>query len=126
VRWVALQAPGGGSIKLSREDGDEQEDEDEDEARGEVELAIELLPAELAAKRPAGDGRSDPNQNPSLPEPDRMSLLALASPLGALKRLVGPEAVKFLICGACCVMVAMMLPLILSNVISHKIDALTG
>jgi hypothetical protein len=116
VRWVALQAPGGGSIKLSREDGDEQEDEDEDEARGEVELAIELLPAELAAKRPAGDGRSDPNQNPSLPEPDRMSLLALASPL----------AVKFLICGACCVMVAMMLPLILSNVISHKIDALTG
>ena len=113
VRWVILRAPGGGV-------------EEEDEPRGELELAVELLPAELAAKRPAGDGRATPNQHPTLAEPDRMSLLALASPLGMLKSLVGPGAVKFIICGACCVMIIAMIPLIVAQVISQKIIQLTG
>ena len=93
VRWVKLQAPGDSVMPL---------DDDIDENRGELELAMELLPAELAAKRPAGDGRSDPNQYPSLPEPDRTSLLALANPLSALRSLVGPGVVKLLLCVRFC------------------------
>lgn len=89
VRWVKLQAPGDGVVASN--DGS-------DENRGELELAMELLPVELAAKRTAGDGRSDPNQYPRLPEPDRTSLLALANPLTALRNLVGPGVVKLLLC----------------------------
>jgi hypothetical protein len=161
VRWVKLLAPGNGAMAS---------DDDNDEHRGELELAMELLPVELAVKRPAGDGRSDPNQYPSLPEPDRTSMLALANPLTALRSLVGPGVVKLLLCvrlgtrcicrlclrsnlsrqhiilaltealcdpaldfplvcpaqAACCAMLALMFPLILSHVISAKIDAMTG
>lgn len=89
VRWLTLQAPGGGGMAFNDNDN---------ESRGEVEVAMELLPAELAAKRPAGDGRSDPNQNPILAEPDRASLLSLANPLVVLRSLVGVKALKLLLC----------------------------
>ena len=89
MRWVQIQAPGNGAGAL---------DDENNEPRGELELAIELLPGELASKRPAGDGRSDPNQHPSLPEPDRASLLSLANPLTALRSLLGPGALKLLLC----------------------------
>lgn len=36
---------------------------------GEVLFSVELLPKVLAAKRPAGYGRSGPNENPTLPDP---------------------------------------------------------
>ena len=34
-----------------------------------MEMAIELLPKEEADSKPAGKGREEPNQNPTLDEP---------------------------------------------------------
>lgn len=38
-------------------------------SQGKVEMAIELLPKEEADSKPAGKGREEPNQNPTLDEP---------------------------------------------------------
>ena len=37
--------------------------------KGKVELELEILTEEEAAKRPAGRGREEPNENPKLEEP---------------------------------------------------------
>ena len=34
-----------------------------------LQVSIELIPRQLAGMQPAGLGRSDPNMNPTLPEP---------------------------------------------------------
>ena len=62
-------------------------------AMGEVLLSIELLPHKFALDRPAGHGRSEPNTNPSLPEPVgrpdlSMSLLSILNPLFWLRLIL--------------------------------------
>lgn len=37
--------------------------------QGDILISIEVVTSEEAASRPAGKGRSDPNQNPTLPPP---------------------------------------------------------
>ncbi|CAG0890724.1 unnamed protein product, partial [Cyprideis torosa] len=57
---------------------------------GKVEMEMELVPQEEAKKRPAGRGRSDPNENPKLPEPKRPadSFFWLTSPWKTFKFII--------------------------------------
>eukprot|EP00741_Cyanophora_paradoxa_P023390 tig00021580_g22596.t1 len=100
----------------------------EDYCTGELEVEVEVLPAELAAKRPAGKGRSEPNRNPYIPEPAR-SKFSWFNPLDILKEWIGPELVgKVAGVGACvlvCLCIAFLIPLIISQTLSFKIAAAT-
>ncbi|XP_048585076.1 myoferlin [Nematostella vectensis] len=57
---------------------------------GKVEMTIEILNEEEAELRPAGQGRDDPNRNPTLDEPQRpsTSFLWFASPLKTLRYVI--------------------------------------
>ena len=96
---------------------------------GQLRIQMELLPKQLAEERPVGKGREEPNQFPSLPEPTGRVEFSL-NPIAMLSTLVGPAfATKLLFCllvVGCCVLLAMMVPLILSNVIAHGIEEVGG
>lgn len=57
---------------------------------GKVEMAIELLSKDEAEAKPAGKGRDEPNQNPTLEEPNRpaTSFRWFTSPLKTLRYIV--------------------------------------
>ena len=117
--------------------GSDGSDNDEEKAAdgpnwgfcGQLRVQMELLPKVLADERPVGKGREEPNQFPTLPEPEGRMQLSL-NPLAMLASLVGPAfATKLLFCillVGCCVLVAMMIPLILSNVIAHATESAIG
>ncbi|CAF1425575.1 unnamed protein product [Adineta ricciae] len=60
------------------------------ELTGKVELELEILTEEEAAKRPAGRGREEPNENPKLEEPQRpeTSFLWFQSPFRTFKNII--------------------------------------
>lgn len=61
---------------------------------GDVAISIQLMPAEVAAKRPAGFGRDQPNRNPVLPEPARSKSRAVTERLSAIVREEVAEAMR--------------------------------
>ena len=77
------------------------------EPRGWVQMSLELVPAELAKTRPAGHGRSEPNQGPKLPPPTGRIQLSL-NPLKNLTQLLGPK-VSTQLCACCCCFVCTVL-----------------
>ncbi|XP_048584840.1 myoferlin isoform X2 [Nematostella vectensis] len=64
--------------------------EDEMQLTGKVEMALELLTREEAEAKPAGRGREEPNQNPTLEEPNRpaTSFRWFTSPLKTLRYII--------------------------------------
>jgi len=81
--------------------------------QGEIEVSIELLSAEEAAKLPAGFGRDEPNLNPTLPKPDRpeTSLNPFTNPLGMLKNVYWKKHKwkVYLACGCCCFLIILII-----------------
>jgi len=71
--------------------------------QGKLQVSIEIMPGATAAQLPAGLGRSDPNTNPTLPEPPGRVHWSLFHPFAALKELLGPGLYRK-ICGGfwCC------------------------
>jgi len=69
---------------------------------GEVCMGIEIIPEKYVAKLPAGDGRSAPNSNPELPEPEgRLDPSRMINPLYALKTCFG-NGILMRLTGAIC------------------------
>eukprot|EP00479_Gromia_sphaerica_P012959 TRINITY_DN702_c0_g1_i3.p1 TRINITY_DN702_c0_g1~~TRINITY_DN702_c0_g1_i3.p1 ORF type:complete len:172 (+),score=42.62 TRINITY_DN702_c0_g1_i3:333-848(+) len=54
-----------------------------------IKVSVEILPQATAQQMPAGLGRSDPNMNPTLPEPE--GRLHFTGPLQFLKDIMGDE-----------------------------------
>jgi hypothetical protein len=136
---LVLNVIGPNALSDSSDDGSGGSGSDNDEEKaadgpnwgfcGQLRIQMELLPKVLADERPVGKGREEPNQFPALPEPEGRMQLSL-NPLAMLASLVGPAfATKLLFCillVGCCVLVAMMVPLILSNVIAHATESAIG
>ena len=87
-----------------------------------------LVHKKLAATLRAGEGRSEPNMNPTLPEPDRVSLLGslnpaamLMMPCMILKSLLGPNFFRQIcylaVCLACLSFLILLAPQILGDVV---------
>jgi len=68
---------------------------------GYVELSLELLPKEVADTKAAGFGRSEPNDNPKLPDPTGRLSLSL-NPFTNIASLVGPQIARKICCYCCC------------------------
>jgi hypothetical protein len=75
---------------------------------GEVRLSIEILPAELATKKMAGPGRSEPNQHPHLADPLssrlQLSVKSLKNPYKVMKQVMGDSFTNKLMVGSFYVM----------------------
>jgi len=85
--------------------------------QGKLEISIEIMPAAMAAQLPAGLGRSDPNLNPFLPEPEGRLNLSLLHPFDMLKDLLG-ENLYGKLCGGCCCVALVGLMVLLGPFIS--------
>ena len=96
---------------------------------GQLRISMELLPKALADERPAGRGREEPNQFPTLPEPVGRAQLSL-NPYTMLVQLVGPtfasKMTALLLAVGCCLLLVIMVPLILSNIIAHITEHAMG
>jgi hypothetical protein len=69
---------------------------------GRMLVSMELLPMEDARQKPAGFGRSEPNTNPPMPDPEgRPDPLKMLNPLYALKVCLG-EGLLMKFCGVFC------------------------
>jgi len=91
--------------------------------KGRMEISVELLPWELTEQLPAGFGRSSPNANPVLPEPEgRLHWSLLMNPFALLRALLGDRICFKLCLGVCCVLLVLasvfMGPMIVSNLVS--------
>jgi len=75
------------------------------EASGKIKISFQLVPMEVAAINKAGQGRSDPNQDPFLPPP--MGRINWSwNPLNMWEQLVGPvyrRRVYLICCLICCI-----------------------
>ncbi len=92
--------------------------------KGIVWVSLELLHSVAAAQRPAGIGRSEPNLNPTLEDPEREEL-SLLKPFAALRFFVGPARMKrakwFVMIAMTLAVVWAMVPSILSGIVSKFI-----
>jgi len=88
---------------------------------GDVLCSLTLLPKGTAEKYPQGSGQQEPNSDPNVPPPEGRIKLSM-NPIEMALQMVGPEfkAKMFtcLVCGACVALFVMMLPMIISNLIT--------
>lgn len=94
-----------------------------DVSQGRLEFSLEMMPMTIATQVPAGFGRSDPNMNPFLPEPEGRLRLSLFHPCDMIRDIIGDENFYklccfccMLACGAACFFMA---PMILSNIVTN-------
>ena len=96
---------------------------------GRIQVQFELLPVELASLRPSGEGRSEPNRWPELPEPVREKF-SLLNPFSSIVGLLGPAmARKVMTMGACivlCILIGLCFPMIISNIIAKSAEGALG
>jgi len=87
--------------------------------QGEIEVSIELLTAEEAARLPAGFGRDEPNTNPFLPKPDRpeTSINPLLNPFGMIKNVYWKKYrwKVYLAIGLCCCCIILIIVIYLAT-----------
>jgi len=87
---------------------------------GELLLSVQMVPADLISRLEAGDGRSQPNANPTLPPPSGRFTFSL-NPLVMISRLLGPKLrtrCVAIFCTAICLMLLLsMLPILLVDLI---------
>jgi len=91
--------------------------------KGRMEISVELLPSELTEQLPAGFGRSSPNTNPVLPEPEgRLHWSLLMNPFALLRSLLGDRICFKLCLSVCCLLLVLastfLGPMIVSNLVS--------
>jgi len=91
--------------------------------QGKMEISIEMMPTDMASQLVAGFGRSDPNLNPYLPEPEGRVNWSLLHPFDMLKEIFGPELYRKILCGCACMIITAllvyMIPMVGSNVIGN-------
>jgi hypothetical protein len=79
---------------------------------------------EQADKYEQGTGREEPNSEPYCPEPEGRIKLTW-NPIEMFFQLVPAKAIRqicyYLICAACCALCLMMLPNIMSNILTKAI-----
>ena len=96
-----------------------------------------LMHQRAAKAQPAGAGRDEPNANPTLPEPPRVSMVSLLNPLNILAGpfrilidLLGPNVLRQLCClGVCAAFVFMlilMVPQVMGDLFMSSVDGMTG
>jgi hypothetical protein len=82
------------------------------------------MPKSHAVKYPQGPGRQEPNNDPFLPPPEGRIKLSI-NPIDMLKQIIPPKVwaklFSILLGVACCALCVMMLPMIVSNVITKVI-----
>jgi hypothetical protein len=87
---------------------------------GSVLVSVSVIPKPEAAKNPQGEGRTEPNSDPHLPQPEGRLKLSM-NPFEMALQMIPPDMKKKLLVTlclvACAALCAMMLPMILSNVI---------
>ena len=77
--------------------------------QGDLQLSVELLSKDSAARFPAGFGRADPNMYPFLPKPEGRIKFSVTKPFAFLKDLLGPKAFrKLLLYGGLGVVISML------------------
>ena len=89
----------------------------DDLVQGEVELRLDLLSVKKAEQKPVGKGREQPNRDPVLGPPTRVTLNPF-DPCGSLATILGPEMLrKVLIIGLCllCLFLAASLAVFIIN-----------
>ena len=90
-----------------------------------VVMSLEMVPIKFLEKLPAGDGRSEPNKNPTLPKPVGRLRFTL-NPFAMIYQLVGPDIYKALcgligklLCCALCILLAYYtIPVVFGNIVS--------
>lgn len=79
-----------------------------DGVQGKLMFSLEVMPKGVAEKLPAGVGRSDPNSNPYLPDPDGRFQWSL-NPFTIIRQLLGDRCMGK-VCGLlCCVAIVFIL-----------------
>lgn len=99
-------------------------------AAGWVQVSVELLPTDVAELHPAGAGRAEPNDLPTLPPPTGRFRWSL-NPLANCYNVLGPALCAKLGCAAClvasaalgAVILVQMIPVIAANLVT---DILLG
>eukprot|EP00455_Lapot_gusevi_P005654 TRINITY_DN1241_c0_g1_i9.p2 TRINITY_DN1241_c0_g1~~TRINITY_DN1241_c0_g1_i9.p2 ORF type:complete len:435 (-),score=156.41 TRINITY_DN1241_c0_g1_i9:61-1365(-) len=93
--------------------------------QGRLEVSMEIMPKVQAEQIPAGFGRSDPNCNPYLPEPEGRVQWSLWHPIDMLEEILGKNICRKLICifvlAGLVTAIYFITPMIVSNVIANKI-----
>jgi len=93
--------------------------------QGRMEISVELMPAAMAAQLPAGFGRSDPNQNPFLPEPAGRVKWSIFHPFDMLRELLGDRLCRKICCAFLLLTlisaISFVAPLVFSNLISKYV-----
>ena len=91
---------------------------------GEVQCSIAITPRKMAEKYPQGSGRTEPNTDPHVPEPEGRIKLSL-NPVDMLRQMVPPALQRKLLlgflAGLCCFLCIMMAPMIISNLVANAI-----
>jgi len=86
--------------------------EDQHGADGGLQVSIELIPRQLAGMQPAGLGRSDPNMNPTLPEPSSRFDFSIQGwvthPCSSMYHILGPELMARVCCLVCVVVIVVL------------------
>ena len=92
------------------------------EPQGKLLLSVQLVPLEDVERLPAGSGRKEPNQNPTLPPPVGRLKFSV-NPLKMLYSLIGPKywsrMVRCFCCAFCIVVLVLLIyyvvPVVLGN-----------
>lgn len=91
---------------------------------GYILCSVSIMPTAIAAKNTQGDGRSEPNNDPAMPAPVGRIEFTL-NPFKMLSQLLGDDIMirvyMCLLSAACCTLVVLMFPMIISNLISSMI-----
>ncbi|PAA81176.1 hypothetical protein BOX15_Mlig021808g1 [Macrostomum lignano] len=92
---------------------------------GKLLMELEMLSKEEATLKPAGLGRGEPNQNPHLPDPKRLSIgnSFLATSLAAFRKIFWPNYKWYCIGG---VLMIIFVALLVVVIVTTPITTLTG
>ena len=72
-------------------------------------LSFGIVPLDFTEKLADGIGRSDPNFNPTLPEPVGRFQFDILCPMKMLRDIIGPRRYRQLLCAACVSMIVAIL-----------------
>jgi hypothetical protein len=84
-------------------------------------MSFELVPIAQALRNPVGEGRSEPNVDPHLPEPTGRFKWTW-NPVKLAARMIGPELKFKILCAmcllCCCMLIVLLFPLVFTDAVS--------
>lgn len=95
---------------------------------GKIEMTLEVMPKTEALAKPAGEGRDDPNKNPTLEEPQRpaTSFLWFTSPLKSLRYIIWGRYKWYIIGFLLFVIIALLIVLFFYSAPGYSMKKLLG